>query len=83
MMAQGFWDIRVAPLEKPLARIVGVIPTLSISLLYSGSNITDSFLTLRFSSRYSHRQFFLADYLFSKTVNHPLSQLLLVRPVTS
>ena len=83
MMAQGFWDIRVAPLEKPLARIVGVIPTLSISLLYSGSNITDSFLTLRFSSRYSHRQFFLADYLFSKTVNPYLSQLLLVLPVTA
>ena len=43
-MAQGFWDIRVAPLEKPVARPVGVIPTLSTSLLYSGSNITDSFI---------------------------------------
>ena len=83
MMAQGFWDIRVAPLEKPVARLVGVIPTLFTSLLYSGSIITDSFTPLRFPSRYSHRQFFIADYLFSKTVNTPLSQLLLVLPVTS
>ena len=82
MMAQGFWDIRVAPLEKPLARLVGVNPTLFISLLYSGSNITDSFIPPVSLPDTPTDSSSLQITSFEDSELASLSQWLLVLPVT-